>query len=268
MLKTILFLILFAIFDQECASGNLLKPISLEQAYSLSCNLFIPPELNNSDNLNNVNVNELIDLNKVKAFDFWYKITENKTSHCEGVIQLDDNSIKYITSDYGWIKVSDFRNTILIDSKLRNGIFYLGNKRSLMQNEGGDIVYDASIDEHPKKLTLFQKFEKISLCLIRDDYIVLVKRDLSKGPNIVYNQVTNTKHVETSSYECDDYDKKYPLLQHYYYKKYPWRNSNFQLNNDSDIKINQAGDLVLWQSTFSCWISACRKIKFNKIIGS
>ncbi len=257
MLKTILFLILFAIFNQECASANILKPISSDQTYSLSCNLLIPESKRSElKNLDNVNLDELIDLKKVKAFDFWYKITQEKKCYYEGVVQFNDGSIEYTTNN-DMIKVETFRHVDLIDSKLRNGIFYLGNNRSLIQDEHGNVVYDASLNQPPKKLTLFQNFKKLQNVTMDGNYIVLQAESPDGKPCIVYNPVTNTKHIKRNFY---------PSLQDYYYEKYPWTDPRFKLKNDRDININQAGDLVLFQSTFSCWISACHKKIFNKVI--
>lgn len=223
MLKIILFLILFAIFNQECASANILKPISSDQAYSLSRNLFIPESKRSElKNLDNANADELINLTKVKAFDFWYKITEEKKCYYEGVVLFNDGSIEYTTNN-DMIKVEIFRHVDLIDSKLRNGIFYLGHNRSLIQDEQRDVVYDASLEQPPKKLTLFQNFKKLQNVTIDGNYIVLKAESSDGKPDIVYNPVTNAKHIERDFY---------PLLQDYYYEKYSWTNSRFELKND------------------------------------
>lgn len=256
MLKTILFLILFVTFNQECASGNILKPICLEQAYLLSCNLFIlESKCSELKNLDNVNVDKVIDLERVKAFDFWYKITEEKKYYYEGVVQFNDESIEYrINNDM--IKVQTFRHVDFIDLMLRNGIFYLGNNRSLIQDEQGSVVYDASLEQPPQRLTLFQNFKKLQNVTIDGDYIVLNAESPDGKPHVVYNPLTNTKHIKRNFY---------PSLQDYYYEKYPWKNPGFEFKNDNDIKINQAGDLILDKLTFSCWISAFHKKKFDKV---
>lgn len=277
MLKSILFLIIFAIFDQECAGLDFSsKQIILEDCYSV----FNP----NTDKVWKDNKEDMysvfnINLDQLKGFDF-FRLTINGyyvSSHIEGVIQYKNGEVAYIKLHSGndtighlacgaCAKSLDCDICPLIKSKLRNGIFYLGNNRSLIQNEQGDVVYDASLEQPPKKLTLFQNFKKLQNVTMDDNYIVLQAESPDGKPCIVYNPVTNTKHIARVFYPLLQDDYFYPLLQDDYYEKYPWKNEVEFVDANQMIKINQYGDLVLQNNTFSCWISACTKLIFGKIL--